>query len=423
MGLTQRLYFFITGCVVLLLFVMLSLFWSWQTINLALSRFDYTEAVGIEVDQLERMVLVDGVYSLTENTNGWIDGQQALSQILQARPSLTPHMQTLHNSIMSQNKSMSILYQRLVGLAENSSGFNVKMHLAERLLIQMESIREDVQQLSSIVSNEIRAMIKLQLWLAILVLLASITGLGWGIYSIKQLLKLSIKEIQKGLAEYNEGRFARIDLSVKSTEFSSFVDKLNEMSQRLSETTVSRDKLQQIVDERTDSLRKLSVTDPLTGIANRRAIFERGKLELFRLERNEGELSLLLLDCDFFKNLNDTHGHLVGDKTLQHLAKVCQKEVREVDFIGRYGGEEFIILLPQTGRAGAIENSKRIQRALQSNTLLIAGKRIEVTVSIGIAITSGDGITFEELINDADKAMYLAKQKGRDRVEVASPPS
>jgi len=423
MGLTQRLYFFITGCVVLLLFVMSSLFWSWQSINLALSRFDYTEAVGIRVDKLERMVLVDGVYSLSESTNGWVDGQQALSQILQARPSLTPQMQTLHNSIMSQNESMSILYQRLVGLAENNSGFNVKMHLAERLLIQMESIREDVQQLSSIVSNDMRAMIKLQLLVAILVLVASIIGLGWGVYNIKQLLKLSIKEIQKGLSEYNQGHFAKIDLSVKSTEFSSFVDKLNEMSQRLSETTVSRDKLQQIVDERTDSLRHLSVTDPLTGIANRRAIFERGKLELFRLERNEGELALLLLDCDFFKNLNDTHGHLVGDQTLQHLAKVCKEEVREVDFIGRYGGEEFIILLPQTGRAGAVNNAKRIQRALQSNILFVADKSIEVTVSIGVAITSGDGITFEELINDADKAMYIAKQKGRDRVEVASPQS
>jgi diguanylate cyclase (GGDEF)-like protein len=190
------------------------------------------------------------------------------------------------------------------------------------------------------------------------------------------------------------------------------------MNKKLSETTISLDLLQIIVDERTEKLTKQTNTDSLTNVANRRALYERGVLEFSRENRHKTDLSIIMLDCDFFKAINDKYGHMVGDKLLVHLCDICQKEIRDIDLLARFGGEEFIILLPDCNSNGANEIAVRIKNSLKHNNLKVNGKKIPVTVSMGITSASIAHKSFEELVNSADKAMYFAKDNGRNRIEI-----
>ncbi len=153
----------------------------------------------------------------------------------------------------------------------------------------------------------------------------------------------------------------------------------------------------------------LSLHDPLTGLANRRyldIILERYFNEA---QRFGNSLSVQMLDIDFFKNYNDKHGHIAGDKLLRETARIILKEIRKVDFAARYGGEEFFIMLHKTGPAQAYEVARRIKKAVEEKT--------EITVSIGISSYNKDLQAKEELIEKADNAMYKAKQKGRNQIE------
>jgi diguanylate cyclase (GGDEF)-like protein len=291
----------------------------------------------------------------------------------------------------------------------------------ERFVIQVESIRESCRQLAAIVNVDLKQVIKQAFYSTVVVLIIGMVCLFWGSYIFARLFKSSIKDIQNGIDEVNSGHYRKIKLSYESVEFSSFVDKFNEMTEQLNKTTVSRDKCKKMVEDRTFELRKLSSTDQLTCIANRRALFDRGAMEFFREERHGGSLSLILLDCDHFKKINDTYGHLVGDKVLQHICRVVEKQIREVDLLARYGGEEFVIILPHCNLKGAEENAKRIMLALAANPVVIDGLSIKVTVSIGVATVLVTHSSFEQLLSDADKAMFNAKSKGRNRIELFEP--
>jgi diguanylate cyclase (GGDEF)-like protein len=190
------------------------------------------------------------------------------------------------------------------------------------------------------------------------------------------------------------------------------------MNKKLSETTVSLASMKQIVEERTRVLEALSRTDSLTNVANRRALFERGNVEFSRVQRNQSQLTVVLLDCDLFKNINDEFGHLFGDEVLKNICKIGTKEIRSIDFFARYGGEEFIILLPDTDLNSAVETAKRIQYSLANNCISCQGKKVNVTISIGICSADAKHANFEQLIQDVDMAMYKAKSKGRNRIEV-----
>ncbi len=151
----------------------------------------------------------------------------------------------------------------------------------------------------------------------------------------------------------------------------------------------------------------LAVRDGLTGLFNRRYFNELINLEMNRVKRSPGALSLLMLDIDNFKNYNDTKGHPAGDELLKSIAKVFRDSVREVDIICRYGGEEFIIMLPQTEKKGAQIIAERIR--LQSELFL------PTTVSIGIASFPVDAQEIEQLIEKADNALYKAKNSGKNK--------
>jgi diguanylate cyclase (GGDEF)-like protein len=156
-----------------------------------------------------------------------------------------------------------------------------------------------------------------------------------------------------------------------------------------------------------------AMTDALTGLFNHRYFQERLDREIKIADRNDEKVSLILLDLDHLKRINDTHGHRAGDAALCHAAQVMQSTVRDVDICARYGGEEFVIILPQCGREDAICVAERLREAIASKPVVKVG---QVTASIGVATYPTATKTKEELIEMADRAMYLAKAAGRNRV-------
>ena len=170
--------------------------------------------------------------------------------------------------------------------------------------------------------------------------------------------------------------------------------------------------LEQKVKERTEKLEKLANTDQLTQINNRRAILKILEQEFLRMERHPHDLSLLMLDIDHFKAVNDTYGHLEGDKVLIKVAEIISETCRQTDAVGRYGGEEFLVLLPETTNADAKELAERIRLSV-SKCKAVSGR--ELTCSIGVSSLT-KGKTVQDLIKEADDRTYKAKDQGRNQV-------
>jgi diguanylate cyclase (GGDEF)-like protein/PAS domain S-box-containing protein len=157
--------------------------------------------------------------------------------------------------------------------------------------------------------------------------------------------------------------------------------------------------------------------DYLTGLSNRRHFIEQGEIELSRAIRYDTPLSLMMLDIDFFKKVNDTYGHQVGDIVLQSLSKICQYTLRQVDVAGRLGGEEFAVILPETTCTEALEVAERLRKAIASTEVTIpVDLSIHFTVSIGVTTLLDKNANIDMLLNQADKALYEAKETGRNKV-------
>ena len=181
------------------------------------------------------------------------------------------------------------------------------------------------------------------------------------------------------------------------------------------QVTVLEDLARLIVDEL--ELRIQASTDALTGVMTRRAFNEQADREIARASRYGTPLSCALIDADHFKSINDTYGHGIGDLALKHLASICSKELRASDCIGRLGGEEFAIILPETGRRTAMEVAERLRAIIAATPFEVGGGRtIRLTASIGVAEYSESIKTFDGLLSNADFAMYDAKSAGRNRV-------
>jgi diguanylate cyclase (GGDEF)-like protein len=163
-------------------------------------------------------------------------------------------------------------------------------------------------------------------------------------------------------------------------------------------------------------VRELMMTDPLTGIPNRRSLEERLDYELERQKRFGGDLAVVITDIDFFKRVNDRYGHTVGDDMLTAFASLLSEQIRATDFVARFGGEEFILVLPDTGKSGAVELTERIRRLLSNRTIPPLTKPL--TASFGIAVVVA-GEDKKSAVSRADRALYNAKQNGRNRITVA----
>ena len=159
-------------------------------------------------------------------------------------------------------------------------------------------------------------------------------------------------------------------------------------------------------------------TDPKTGLLNATAWQREADAEVVRAQRSSSPLALLLIDVDHFKRVNDSHGHLIGDEVLRALAAELRQQVRESDVVGRFGGEEFTVLLPRTDAADAHGIAERLRASARRMSVAAADARIQVTVSIGVALLGQHGRDLFELLAAADVALYKAKDAGRDQVHV-----
>jgi len=187
------------------------------------------------------------------------------------------------------------------------------------------------------------------------------------------------------------------------------MESLNENLQRM------RKEVDQ-VQERRKALEKEVLVDHLTGVANRRALRERMKNELYRFQRYGHFFSMILFDIDHFKMVNDKYGHWAGDKCLKEIIKRIKPILRETDFIARWGGDEFIIIFPGTDHENAAAVAERIRKLIQNTRFIYHKQEIALTVSIGVSEIQQNDSSQEHLFNRVDKAMYKAKKKGRNMV-------
>jgi diguanylate cyclase (GGDEF)-like protein len=164
-------------------------------------------------------------------------------------------------------------------------------------------------------------------------------------------------------------------------------------------------------------LRELAIRDPMTGIFNRRRFFELADAVFDQSRRYNRPLSAVVFDADHYKDVNDTYGHLVGDEVLKQLTARCSALIRQADIFGRYGGEEFVIVMPETGLTGALKMAERLRAAVGDSPYETEKGPVPVTISLGVARSKRSTLTLLELLSEADDALYRAKNAGRNQVQ------
>ena len=198
---------------------------------------------------------------------------------------------------------------------------------------------------------------------------------------------------------------------------------LTSFTESLKQEIAVRIKAEEALRISEERYRTLAALDPLTGQYNRRHFFKLAISEVARLKRNNGFMTLCMLDVDFFKKFNDNYGHLNGDLCLQQLSTIASSAMRQMDVMGRYGGEEFIFLFPETGNEDGLQVAERLRSSVEETPIeLNDGKKVNITVSIGVATIEGSKViskpemVLREAIQAADTALYKAKAEGRNKV-------
>ena len=191
---------------------------------------------------------------------------------------------------------------------------------------------------------------------------------------------------------------------------------LHELKARLRSGKRILDLEEQLVGAR-ELLRTQATHDSLTALLNRAAILDLLNKELSRAARKNESVAVIMADLDHFKRINDTYGHQAGDAVLHEAARRMQSALREYDAIGRYGGEEFLIVSAQCGPAEAVNLAERLRECIAARPMIFANESVPITVSLGVAAATGDCARPEELMRAADEALYGAKDRGRNRVE------
>ena len=176
---------------------------------------------------------------------------------------------------------------------------------------------------------------------------------------------------------------------------------------------------EQLVTAR-EQLRIQATHDSLTGLFNRMAILEALDREVTRSNREKKPLAVIMADLDHFKEINDTHGHQAGDIVLRETARRMSASLRAYESVGRYGGEEFLVVVPGSDLDAAVELAERLRQGVSAEAVCVAGATISTTVSLGLAVSTADVSRPDQLLHQADEALYAAKRAGRNRIEVAS---
>ena len=200
------------------------------------------------------------------------------------------------------------------------------------------------------------------------------------------------------------------------TEIINTKNELENLNKKLEETVTIRTRE---LEDANKELLKLALIDHLTGLQNRRYFYEHANRFLTLAKRLKTPVSLIYIDLDYFKQINDTYGHTCGDQVLKKFASILKQINRESDIVSRFGGEEFVLLLNSTSTQNAIKIAKRIQETIKNHNFIFEENKINITISIGIASYTEDYQDIDKLISLADKALYSAKNKGRNRIEIS----
>jgi diguanylate cyclase (GGDEF)-like protein len=232
------------------------------------------------------------------------------------------------------------------------------------------------------------------------------SGLIFFVFALIDIYLINVNGLSYNLTQKGLLVFLLANFLIVTTQFGEAYKKTKILSQEL----------EQEVARQTAELTKLSRTDPLTGVDNRRWFLEQGEREIKVHNRGGRPLSLMMLDIDYFKKVNDRYGHSCGDKALIFMTELCHDELRETDILGRLGGEEFAIMLLDTDCRAAAVKADFIRRKLEESTLECPDGIPPMTVSIGVvSINTEESI--RRALERADTLLYRAKEKGRNRVE------
>jgi diguanylate cyclase (GGDEF)-like protein len=249
--------------------------------------------------------------------------------------------------------------------------------------------------------------------------LALVSGLAIVVAAVAfQMGRSIVRPLQKLMAAAD--RIADGDLEIRLTatrndELGHLTRVFNEMAGRLRQNHAEIMAANQAMQQQNRVLETLSITDSLTGLYNRSKLDAILSDQLARFRRTQREFTLLMMDIDHFKTLNDTYGHLTGDEVLAAVAQILSQSIRSIDYAARYGGDEFIIILVETSAAQALKTAERICNQVEGMVYNIDGSSIAVTVSIGIVQCQPEDETPIAVLARADMALYEAKRAGRNR--------
>ena len=293
----------------------------------------------------------------------------------------------------------------------------VKDGVPPRSMLWRIVIRQPVDQAFSDLTT-IRQGLMMTFSLSAVLVLALV---GWA----ASLIAKPLRELAHQASEVEAGnehvKWTRNPVSSEMQELAKAVQGMaGTLLQRKNALAQSNAVLEQAVAERTtelvhsnEELHRISRRDPLTGLFNRLAADERLHSEFARMKRTQQPYSVLMLDIDFFKRVNDSYGHEVGDLVLQSIANVLQAQLRETDFLARFGGEEFLVILPETNLEAANEVAEKLRTAVSSSDN--ATGQI-ITISLGLALAEPGQLQEDDAVRQADRHLYLAKNAGRNRV-------
>ncbi len=238
-------------------------------------------------------------------------------------------------------------------------------------------------------------------------------------YTIFSRIVKDISFLEKLASEFQSGNFKNIQLLAKKIKRTSS----DEMERLKKAVYIMASELEELINQLQqdkEKLEEIAYKDPLTGLYNRRFFLEHAKKIFEHAKRYNDPFSVILMDIDNFKRINDTYGHDIGDIVLKEFSEVIKQASRSSDIPARWGGEEFIIMLPTTDSNGAKHLAERIRKMFKEVSVKVGNEEVRTTVSIGVSQYNGHS-RLEDIIKEADEALYRAKRSGKDRVEIYSP--
>lgn len=261
--------------------------------------------------------------------------------------------------------------------------------------------RGEVKQVDQVAENA-ASLLSEFIWISLAMFLILIVTIILSLLTHSRILIKPLMQVVRGIEDLAQGNLQqRITIST-GDEISLLASRINEMANKI---TVFQ-----------KNMEKIAVTDQLTGLMNRHALPEIFDRECNRAKRNGTGVAIILMDIDHFKAVNDTYGHPAGDNVLRHIAAVCTTVVREYDYVFRYGGEEYLLLLPVSSKNNVAGMAERIRDYISRTPWVHETGNISLTASFGVAYFPEDGESPGDIIKKADDALYHAKKTGRNRV-------